>query len=76
VHRGQPVRQRFLRIRRLYQSHPADAEVRAAGFDPFINANVELLNYSDILRRFPLAGFWRLLRPAHWKILPPSRSRT
>lgn len=32
------------------------AQVRASGFDPFTNPNVELLNYSDILRRFPLAG--------------------
>lgn len=32
------------------------ADLRAAGLDPYTNPNVELLNYSDILRRFPLAG--------------------
>lgn len=31
-------------------------ELRAAGFDPYGNPNVELLNYSDILRRFPMGG--------------------
>ena len=32
------------------------ADLRARGIDPFTNPNVELLHYSDILRRFPLAG--------------------
>ena len=32
------------------------SELRAAGFDPYTNPNVELLNYSDILRRFPMGG--------------------
>ena len=31
-------------------------DLKAAGFDPYVNPNVTLLNYSDILRRFPLAG--------------------
>lgn len=31
-------------------------ELRAAGFDPYTNPNVELLNYSDILRRFPMSA--------------------
>ncbi len=32
------------------------AEVHALGLDPYADPNVELLNYSDILRRFPLAS--------------------
>jgi hypothetical protein len=43
-------------IERVEPHRTTAAEVRAAGFDPFVNHNVELLNYSDILRRFPLAG--------------------
>ena len=43
-------------IERVEPHRTTAQEVRAAGFDPFANPNVELLNYSDILRRFPLAG--------------------
>ena len=43
-------------IERVQPHRTTAAEVRAAGLDPFTNRNVELLNYSDILRRFPLAG--------------------
>lgn len=43
-------------IERVQPHRTTAAEVRAAGLDPFTNPNVELLNYSDILRRFPLAG--------------------
>jgi hypothetical protein len=43
-------------IERLEPHHTTRGDLRAAGFDPFVNANVELLNYSDILRRFPLPG--------------------
>jgi hypothetical protein len=32
------------------------ADLHAMGLDPYANPNVTLLNYSDILRRFPLAG--------------------
>ena len=39
------------------------ADLRAAGFDPFTNPNVELLNFSDILRRFPLTGSVTRLDP-------------
>jgi hypothetical protein len=31
-------------------------DLHAAGLDPYVNPNVELLNYSDVLRRFPLSG--------------------
>lgn len=40
----------------LESRNTTGVQVRASGFDPFTNPNVELLNYSDILRRFPLAG--------------------
>src|SRR5687768_16360900 len=43
-------------IERVEPHRTTAADVRAAGLDPFTNPNVELLNYSDILRRFPLAG--------------------
>jgi hypothetical protein len=43
-------------IERVQPHRTTAGEVRAAGLDPFTNPNVELLNYSDILRRFPLAG--------------------
>jgi hypothetical protein len=39
------------------------SDLRTAGFDPHVNPNVELLNYSDILRRFPLAGSIARLDP-------------
>jgi hypothetical protein len=43
-------------MERIEPHRTTAAQVRAAGFDPHGNPNVELLNYSDILRRFPLAG--------------------
>lgn len=33
------------------------------GLDPYTNPNVELLNYSDVLRRFPLSGSVTRLDP-------------
>jgi hypothetical protein len=32
------------------------ADLHAQGLDPYVNPNVELLNYSDVLRRFPVPG--------------------
>ena len=43
-------------IERMVPHRTTGQQVRDAGLDPFTNPNVELLNYSDILRRFPLAG--------------------
>ena len=43
-------------IDRVEPNRTTAEELRAAGFDPYRNPNVELLNYSDILRRFPLGG--------------------
>ena len=37
-------------------NHTTVADLHAAGLDPYVNPNVELLNHSDILRRFPHAG--------------------
>jgi hypothetical protein len=34
------------------------SELRARGIDPYVSANVQLLSYSDILLRFPLATGW------------------
>ena len=38
-------------------------ELDASGLDPYLNPNVELLNYSDVLRRFPLSGSVTKLDP-------------
>jgi hypothetical protein len=43
-------------IERLEPHRTTSGDMRAAGLDPYVNPNVELLNYSDILRRFPVAG--------------------
>ncbi len=43
-------------IERLEPHRTNRAELRSLGLDPYTNPNVELLNYSDVLRRFPLAG--------------------
>ena len=43
-------------IDRVEPHRTTASDLRAAGFDPYQNPNVELLNFSDILRRFPLAG--------------------
>lgn len=38
-------------------------DLDAQGLNPYENANVELLNYSDVLRRFPLSGSVTKLDP-------------
>ena len=38
-------------------------DLRAEGLDPYTNPNVELLNFSDVLRRFPLSGTVTRLDP-------------
>ena len=43
-------------IESLEARHTSAEQLRAAGLDPFTNPNVELLSFSDILRRFPLPG--------------------
>ena len=43
-------------IEHLVPNRTTRAELNAAGLDPYTNPNVELLNFSDVLRRFPLSG--------------------
>jgi hypothetical protein len=43
-------------IEQLEPHRTTREDLRAGGLDPYVNPNVELLNYSDVLRRFPLAG--------------------
>jgi hypothetical protein len=50
-------------IEAMRPHHTRVADLRAAGLDPYTNPNVELLNYSDILRRFPLTGAVTRLDP-------------
>lgn len=42
-------------IERIEPHRTRRADLQAAGFDPYVNSNVTLLNYSDIVRRFPLS---------------------
>lgn len=50
-------------IERIEPHKTTRKELDASGFDPFVNPNVELLNYSDVLRRFPLSGTVTKLDP-------------
>jgi hypothetical protein len=50
-------------IERLEPHRTTLENLHAAGFDPYTNPNVELLNYSDVLRRFPLSGSVTRLDP-------------
>jgi hypothetical protein len=43
-------------IERIEPHATTAADLRAQGFDPYTSANVQLLNYSDIVLRFPLVG--------------------
>ena len=43
-------------IERIEPHRTRTPDLHAIGLDPYANPNVTLLNYSDILRRFPLAG--------------------
>lgn len=43
-------------IERIEPHRTTIDDLKAAGLDPYVNPNVTLLNYSDILRRFPLPG--------------------
>lgn len=47
-------------IERIAPGHTTATELRELGIDPYVNANVQLLSYSDVLLKFPLAG-----NPAH-----------
>jgi hypothetical protein len=40
----------------IQHNHTTREQLHVAGLDPYSNPNVELLNYSDVLRRFPLSG--------------------
>jgi hypothetical protein len=50
-------------IERLEPHRTTREDLRAEGLDPYVNPNVELLNYSDVLRRFPLSGAVTRLDP-------------
>ena len=52
------------------------ADLRASGLDPYENPNVELLNYSDILRRFPMAGSQKALDPGLRECLEAGKACT
>ena len=43
-------------VERVQAGRTTSAELRAAGIDPFASPNVQLLSYSDVLLRFPIAG--------------------
>jgi hypothetical protein len=43
-------------IERIEPGLTSLAEVRAQGIDPYTSPNVQLLNYSDIVLRFPMAS--------------------
>lgn len=49
-------------IGRIVPYRTTAAELKALGLDPYAAANVQLLNYSDILLRFPLSGTMPLER--------------
>lgn len=43
---------------RIQPERTTTSELRAQGIDPFTSTNVQLLTYSDILLKFPLANGW------------------
>jgi hypothetical protein len=43
-------------IERIVPNRTTVAELRAEGIDPYVSANVQVLNYSDIVLRFPIGG--------------------
>jgi hypothetical protein len=43
-------------IERIEPYRTTKADLKAADIDPFVNANVALLTYSDIILRFPIGG--------------------
>jgi hypothetical protein len=43
-------------IERIVPYKTTLADLRQMGIDPFVNANVQVLTYSDIVLRFPLSG--------------------
>lgn len=51
-------------------------DLNAAGLDPYVNPNVELLNYSDVLRRFPLSGSLTKLDPGLRECLESGKACT
>jgi hypothetical protein len=50
------------------------AHLREQGIDPFTNPNVELLNYSDILRRFPVPATVTRIDPGLRECLEAGKS--
>jgi hypothetical protein len=43
---------------RIRPERTTTSELRAQGIDPYASTNVQLLSYSDILLKFPLANGW------------------
>ena len=50
-------------IERIEPHKTTRKDLDAEGLNPYVNPNVELLNYSDVLRRFPLSGSVTKLDP-------------
>ncbi len=50
-------------IEQLAPHRTTRADLDAEGLNPYANPNVELLNFSDVLRRFPLSGSLARLDP-------------
>jgi hypothetical protein len=63
-------------IERIEPHRTSLADLRASGLDPYLNPNVELLNYSDILRRFPMAGSAGKLDPGLRECLEAGKACT
>src|SRR5512137_560683 len=43
-------------IERIIPYQTTKADLKTQGIDPFVTPNVQLLNYSEIVLRFPLSG--------------------
>lgn len=63
-------------IEGIQHNHTTRADLSAAGLDPYSNPNVELLNYSDVLRRFPLSGAVGRLDPGLRECLEAGKACT
>lgn len=49
-------REAQVEVERIIPHRTTKAELKAAGIDPYVNPNISLLTYSDIILRFPLGG--------------------
>jgi hypothetical protein len=63
-------------IERIVPGRTTAAELRAMGLDPYASANVQLLSFSDVLLRFPNAGYLTQLDPGLRQCLEAGRACT